>query len=114
MTETDHLSPMRASISRAWQFAGVYSSSAGRLGGVFAIGYSEVSGAPFCAFFCAREGPVACGRLRIVTTNTGGRGGNMVATAGIDLQTVSIGLFIIRVVVGLLMAAHGAQKLLGW
>src|SRR5436309_892739 len=38
----------------------------------------------------------------------------MGAIAGVDLQTLSIGLFIIRVVVGLLMAAHGAQKLLGW
>ena len=27
---------------------------------------------------------------------------------------MSVGLFIVRVVVGLLMAAHGAQKLFGW
>jgi hypothetical protein len=31
MTYTDHLSPTRANISRAWQFAGVCCSSAGRL-----------------------------------------------------------------------------------
>src|SRR3989337_1425517 len=32
----------------------------------------------------------------------------------VDLQTMSIGLLIARVVIGLLMAAHGAQKLFGW
>lgn len=31
-----------------------------------------------------------------------------------DLQTVSIGLLLLRVVVGLIMAAHGASKLWGW
>jgi putative oxidoreductase len=31
-----------------------------------------------------------------------------------DLQTLSIGLLIARVIIGPLMAAHGAQKLLGW
>jgi putative oxidoreductase len=31
-----------------------------------------------------------------------------------DLQTVSIGLLLVRVVVGLIMAAHGASKLFGW
>jgi putative oxidoreductase len=33
---------------------------------------------------------------------------------GVDLQTVSIGLLLVRVVIGLVMAAHGTQKLLGW
>lgn len=32
----------------------------------------------------------------------------------LDLQTLSVGLLIGRVVVGLLMTAHGAQKLFGW
>jgi putative oxidoreductase len=32
----------------------------------------------------------------------------------LDLQTASIGLLVARVVIGLLMAAHGAQKLFGW
>jgi putative oxidoreductase len=31
-----------------------------------------------------------------------------------DLQTLSIGLVFVRVVIGLLMAAHGTQKLFGW
>ena len=31
-----------------------------------------------------------------------------------DLATVSAGLLVARVVLGLLMAGHGAQKLLGW
>ncbi len=31
-----------------------------------------------------------------------------------DLQTFSIGILIVRLVIGLIMAAHGAQKLLGW
>jgi putative oxidoreductase len=32
----------------------------------------------------------------------------------LDPQTVSIGVLVGRLVVGLLMAAHGAQKLFGW
>ena len=35
-------------------------------------------------------------------------------TYAMDLQTLGVGLLIARVVIGLLMAAHGAQKLLGW
>ena len=35
-------------------------------------------------------------------------------TYAIDLQTLSIGLLVVRVVIGLFMAAHGASKLLGW
>ena len=34
--------------------------------------------------------------------------------SGVEVQTVSIGLLLVRVVFGLVMAAHGAQKLLGW
>ena len=34
--------------------------------------------------------------------------------SGVDLPTLSIGLLLIRVVAGLVMAAHGAQKLFGW
>jgi putative oxidoreductase len=33
---------------------------------------------------------------------------------GVDIQTVSLGLLLVRVVIGLVMAAHGAQKLFGW
>jgi putative oxidoreductase len=33
---------------------------------------------------------------------------------GVDIQTLSIGLLLVRVVIGLVMAAHGAQKLFGW
>jgi len=33
---------------------------------------------------------------------------------GVDLETVSTGLLIVRVVAGLVMAAHGTQKLFGW
>ena len=33
---------------------------------------------------------------------------------GVAVGTLSIGLLIVRVVIGLVMAAHGAQKLLGW
>jgi putative oxidoreductase len=32
----------------------------------------------------------------------------------IDPQTFSLGVFFLRVVIGLIMAAHGSQKLLGW
>lgn len=35
-------------------------------------------------------------------------------TYAIDLQTLSIGLLLVRVVIGFIMAAHGAQKLFGW
>ena len=35
-------------------------------------------------------------------------------TYAADLQTLSIGLLLVRVVIGLLMAAHGTQKLFGW
>ena len=35
-------------------------------------------------------------------------------TPFIDAATASIGLLIVRVTLGLLMAAHGSQKLLGW
>ena len=35
-------------------------------------------------------------------------------TYAIDLQTLSIGLLAVRIVIGFIMAAHGAQKLLGW
>lgn len=34
--------------------------------------------------------------------------------AGLDPQTLSVGLLIGRLVVGLLIAAHGSQKLFGW
>jgi putative oxidoreductase len=35
-------------------------------------------------------------------------------TYSLDLRTVSIGLLLVRIVVGLVMAAHGAAKLWGW
>src|SRR5882757_1636770 len=31
-----------------------------------------------------------------------------------DFQTFSIGILVARVIIGLLMAAHGAQKMFGW
>ncbi len=38
----------------------------------------------------------------------------MPSVAFTDLATVSLGLLLARLVLGLLMAAHGAQKLFGW
>ena len=35
-------------------------------------------------------------------------------TYATNFETLGIGLLLVRVVIGLLMAAHGAQKLLGW
>ena len=35
-------------------------------------------------------------------------------TSVLDLATLSVGLLVVRIVVGLLMAAHGSQKLFGW
>jgi putative oxidoreductase len=35
-------------------------------------------------------------------------------TYSMELQTVSIGLLVVRIVVGLIMAAHGTSKLWGW
>ena len=35
-------------------------------------------------------------------------------TYAADFQTLSVGLLVVRVVVGLVMAGHGAQKLFGW
>jgi putative oxidoreductase len=35
-------------------------------------------------------------------------------TYAIDLGTMSIGLLLVRIVIGVIMAAHGAAKLLGW
>jgi putative oxidoreductase len=36
------------------------------------------------------------------------------STHGVDIQAMGVGLLVARVVIGLVMAAHGAQKLLGW
>jgi len=35
-------------------------------------------------------------------------------TYAIDLQTLSIGLLLVRIVIGVIMAAHGTAKSLGW
>jgi putative oxidoreductase len=36
------------------------------------------------------------------------------STSAIDPQTFSIGVLFLRIVIGLVMAAHGTQKLFGW
>jgi putative oxidoreductase len=36
------------------------------------------------------------------------------STYGVDVQSLSAGLLIARVVIGLIMAAHGTQKMFGW
>jgi putative oxidoreductase len=35
-------------------------------------------------------------------------------TYATNFETIGIGLLLVRIVIGLIMAAHGAQKLLGW
>jgi putative oxidoreductase len=35
-------------------------------------------------------------------------------TSILDLATISVGLLVVRIVTGLVMAAHGSQKLFGW
>lgn len=35
-------------------------------------------------------------------------------TAAVDVPTIATGLLVARIVLGLLMAAHGSQKLFGW
>jgi putative oxidoreductase len=93
------------------------------------MGYSEVTGAPSRAFF--NGPPVPC-TLRSVTNRNLGRNGNqdrsravpgrtrqmerhtMDATYGADPRMLGIGLLIARLALGMLMAAHGTQKLFGW
>src|SRR5437868_10602911 len=38
----------------------------------------------------------------------------MPTTDGIDTQLLDLGLLVVRVIFGLIFAAHGAQKLFGW
>jgi len=40
--------------------------------------------------------------------------GTAMLTTAVDLTTIATGLLVARIVLGLLMAAHGSQKLFGW
>src|SRR3954470_4918450 len=103
---------MRTSISLAWQLCGVCSTSGGFLNAGFRIGYSRVTGAPSGAFFSARLGQNSLRWLPSVTYTTWRN--RTMSTSAIDPQTFSIGVLFLRVVIGLVKAAHGSQKLFGW